>query len=520
MMHHSSSNSSDDLLAPSSTIEKKTTTNAVAATLSSRPFTLGRTTTAATTSLRPIYGRRSKSYDPRLNSRIRNDQRVPMDVKIIPSSRRSRHRRSENNVTRQRSEAGTKQGDDRGSKNGHVLQVCKESMSPDVADYQVIRRDHDQLIANQAKSSKRRLSYPTEDDKDEGNDHPVHNYTSQPAKKTTGSKKKDDRTKVVKRRRMKRNVNDDENIRPNYHYDAEENLSFTETTADEKEEHNIQQSNKSKHRHSSTGRTNATTTTNNTITIRTKSKNGGIVIPSTKSHIKELRDLAKANNGTATQYKATYHTGAKPIHDKNATGSGSSSSSSSRMMIQVGQLIIKETSVTSKGNKGGNSYSFEGWKLPGSKQRDSSIYDSTRPKLYKSSAVLLTTNAPHLIVDTALTTADADRVRQFVMEAESGQTPMEFFACENDIDEGEDGGEGEEALFGGSMVSEEENEGGIDAGRKVLGDKSNTAGRTQLKGKGEYDILLWFAPFVYRDSFRLTIFQCLCLQTMYSPKIP
>jgi hypothetical protein len=157
-------------------------------------------------------------------------------------------------------------------------------------------------------------------------------------------------------------------------------------------------------------------------------------------------------------------------------------------MIQNGQLIIKETSVTCKGNKGGNSYLFEGWKLPGSKQRDSSIYDSTRPKLMiggsDDKSAVLTTCAPHFILDPTLNVMDAARVRKFVMEAKSGQTPMEFFACgednTDDVDENE-GGEGEETLFGGSMVSEEEDGGEADVARKVLGDKSNTAGHTSLK---------------------------------------
>lgn len=361
-----------------------------------------------------------------------------------------------------------------------ALELCKESMSPDVADYQIMERkreDDPKVVGGRSKSSKRRLSYTNQ--KEEENDHLLlHEHdVSLLTKKTSREKNK--------RQRMKRNVNDDdENIRPNHHpQEEEENLSFTETS--EQEEH-IQQSKSNQRRRSSTG-------TKAIIAIQPKSKKGGVVIPSTKSYIKELRDLAKKHNGTATQYKAAYHTGVKPIIDKNVVSAIAGSGRSSSTMIQVGQLIIKETSVTYKGNKGGNSYSFEGWKLPGSKQRDSSIYDSTRPKLIDHAlSAVLTTSAPYLIVDTALSTEDAARVRRFVMEAESGQTPMEFFACmdDNNSEDESDDVEGEEALFGGSMVSEEEHERGVDQGRKVLGDRSNTADCTRLKDKGEYETLL------------------------------
>lgn len=495
--------SSEDLLASSPA--KKTALTATTV----RPFTIGRRSSTTTNKNgRPIYGRRSKSYDPRLNSRVTNEQRVPMDVRVVPSNFRGQQedetklRRSSKTVqqrSRRRSDKGaagmstwsTKDGgresdddDDRAKKNNHdiaaSLEVCEESMSPDVADYQEANKDcrRDNVVIGRSKSSsKRRLSFP-----DKEGDETDDRHDSLPAKKTTSDKK--ERTKVVKRRRTKNTLNDDENIRPQHHArnnkTEEENLSFTETV---EQEQPIPQSKTTTHRRSSVG-TKATT-----ITIHTKSKKGGIVLPrSSKSYIKELRDLAKANNGTATQYKATYHSGSKPIIDKNCTAV--SGSSGSNNMIQVGQLIIKETSVTLKGKKGGNSYLFEGWKLPGSKQRDSSIYDSTRPKLVgvddSSSAVVLTTCAPHLIVDTALSVVDAARVRKFVMEAESGQTPMEFFACDdgdNGDDEGESG-EVKDALFGGSVVSEEENERSRDDGRKVLGDRSNTAGR-----KSEYKML-------------------------------
>lgn len=66
----------DYLLAPS---PKKTTTTTTLVAATSRPFKL---TTTATTSSRAIYGRHSRSFDPRLNSRVRNEQRVPMDVRI------------------------------------------------------------------------------------------------------------------------------------------------------------------------------------------------------------------------------------------------------------------------------------------------------------------------------------------------------------------------------------------------------------------------------------------------------
>jgi hypothetical protein len=522
MAMHSTSSSNDDggsdeegLLAP-------------------RPFTLGRTTTANNTTLssRPIYGRRSKSFDPRINSRVRNEERVPMDVRIRSSSnnshtnvtavrspnktqRESRRRRSAKDgagmstywSTKYDASGGGHQHDDGDQENNiDTLEVCKESLSPDVADYrQVIshNNDRDQVVGSRSKSSKRRLSYP--DDKEEENDHPVDSTSaSLPTKKTSDTKERD----KVKRRRMKRNnVNDDENIRPNDDDEKnEENLSFIESTQQDEEQQYIPES-KSKQRHLQQQQQRRRR--RSTITIRTKSNNGNIVMPGStkKSHnnIQKLRDFAKANNGTATQYKATYHTGTRPIQDKNVPTSTSSGggggSNNNNNMIQNGQLIIKETSVTNKGNKGGNSYTFEGWKLPGKKQRGTSIYDSTRPKLMEVSDVVssavLTTCAPYLIVDTTvLNDVDAARVRKFVKEAKSGQTPMEFFAGgddddeedEND-DESEGGGEGdEEALFGGSMVSEEDN-GGKDVGRKVLGDKSNTAGRTQSKGIGELELV-------------------------------
>src|SRR6056300_705120 len=53
-----------------------------------RPFTIGRRTITTTTAnnnnknSRPIYGRRSKSYDTRLNAHVTNEERVPLDVNI------------------------------------------------------------------------------------------------------------------------------------------------------------------------------------------------------------------------------------------------------------------------------------------------------------------------------------------------------------------------------------------------------------------------------------------------------
>ncbi len=104
-----------------------------------------------------------------------------------------------------------------------------------------------------------------------------------------------------------------------------------------------------------------------------------------------------------------------------------------------------------------------------------------------SSAVVLTTCAPYLVVDTALSVEDAARVRKFVMEAKSGQTPMEYFARENDNNDNSEveNDEVNDAMFNGSVVSKEENERNVDDERKVLGDRSNTADR-----KSECNIVL------------------------------
>jgi hypothetical protein len=316
----------------------------------------------------------------------------------------------------------------------------------------------------------------------------------------------------------------------------EETLSFTDfsvhddTNQHEPESSSNPKSHQRQQQQKQQRRSSATTTTTNTITIRPKSSGVNIVIPGS-SQFKDLRDFAKSNNGTAIQYKATYHIGSKPIHDKNHLATTTTtttiigddddprSNNNTKLMIQNGQLIIKETFATLKGNKGGNSYAFDYWKLPGSrKRRDSSIYDSTRPQLVASSssggvrggqsrsgtASLLTTRAPNLIVDTALSTADAAKVRKFVAEAKVGQTPSEFFGGGNDDeddenanDEGENNGvQAEEEVEvqqeaspfdnGGSMVSGDEEDGDCkDVSRKILGDKSNTVYRTQSKDKGE-----------------------------------
>ena len=370
-----------------------------------------------------------------------------------------------------------------------ALEVCKESLSPDVADYRVNRdnyNDGDDQVSGtdtrRPKPVKRRLSY-AKNEKENGNELEHDNNTKSTKKSTFG---KTNHRNKAKRRRWTTNLTN-ENSRRHPNKDKEENLSFTESSEQEEQPpdpHAKSSSRRHRRRRSSTG-TKATTTT---ITIRTKSNKNGRIIQSggnIKSYMKELRQLAKVNNGTATQYKATYHTGSKPIYDKNDT--------TGHVMIQVGQLIIKETYVTCKGNKGGNSYSFDEWKLPGSKRRDSSIYECTRPKLVAvngGKSAVITTCAPQLIVDTALSTLDADRVGRFVMGAKCGQTPMEFVAMmseeedtENDEDDNDD-----EVLFSGSIVSEVD-EGGGEVERKVLGDKSNRVERNQIKGDGKKELL-------------------------------
>ena len=500
--HHSTSN-----------IVKST---ALTSSHNNRPFTIGRRTTTTTANnnknSRPIYGRRSKSYDTRLNATVTNEERVPLDVKIRhdddgkynqspltslkKKDRRDDKRRSgsqEKDGARLRSTMSTtttgKQHDD--------LEVCQECLSPDIGAVAGNDANNDKDEKAQ-KSSKRRLSY-------HDNDNDVVNHHAM--KKMSGHEKREN--KKVKRRRMR--LSDNENIRPNIHDNAnnddeadqeekdeeEENLSFTDSIITHKDLHTSKSSKAQRRRQSTTALTLGASNTN-TITIRSKANattgNGNTHIIRGSSQIKDLREFAKMNNGTAMQYKATYHTGSKPIHDKNLVGNN---------MIQPGQLIIKETSVTSNGNKGGNSYSFDQWKLPGSKRRDSSIYESTRPKLPSSilggkssgaaGAAVLSTCAPYLIVDTALSKVDADRVRKFVNDGTVGQTPSEFFATfekydgvDDNHDEDE---EDDDALpFDGSIVSDEEDEVGCkeEVERKVLGDRSNTTmGRKILKGKGE-----------------------------------
>jgi hypothetical protein len=485
-----------------------------------RPFTIGRrtiTTTNNNKNSRPIYGRRSKSYDTRLNAHVTNEERVPLDVKIRHdggkynqsplSSLKKKDRRDERDSSSQKKDGARmrsatttttattgKQHDD--------LEVCQESLSPDIGA--VARGGNDvnnDKVVKAQKSSKRRLSYH-DNDNDEW--------------KMSGHEKREN--KKVKRRRMR--LSDNENIRPNIHdntnndeadqeeKDEEENLSFTDSIITHKDLHTSKSSKAQRRRHSTTALTVGASNTA-TITIRSKANattgNGNTHIRGS-SQIKDLREFAKTNNGTAMQYKATYHTGSKPIHDKTVVGGtkhgGGGGGGVNNHMIQPGQLIIKETSVTSKGNKGGNSYSFDQWKLPGSKRRDSSIYESTRPKLPSSilggksgAAAVLSTCAPYLIVDTALSKVDADRVRKFVRDGMVGQTPLEFFAttCDNHDDSDDnhdhDDEEDDDALpFDGSIVSDEDDEVGCkeEVERKVLGDRSNTTmGRKILKGKGE-----------------------------------
>ena len=182
-----SSNGSDqDLLAPSPP-KKQSLIN-----ITSRPFKPGRggaTNKNKNNNTRPIYGRRSKSYDPRLNSRVANEDRVPVNVRIIPENlmaregehssknevrrqqRRQRRRGVQSDaVTGMRSSSWLSTKDyDRGaslvypthSDGEDTLEVCKESMSPDVADYhvKVVERKKSE---DGSKSSKRRLSYPND----------------------------------------------------------------------------------------------------------------------------------------------------------------------------------------------------------------------------------------------------------------------------------------------------------------------------------------------------------------------
>ena len=517
------------------TAHHQSTSNNVNSALTSshhnRPFTIGRRTITTNTAAnnknsRPIYGRRSKSYDTRLNAHVTNEERIPLDVKIRHddakynqssplTSLKKRDRRHERSRSGSQEKDGVRMMSAMTTTNSTTgkqhddLEVCQESLSPDIGAVAGAGNDanNDKDVKAQ-KSSKRRLSY-------HDNDNDVVNHHVM--KKMSGHENK--LSKKVKRRRMR--LSDNENIRPNIHgnanndeadqekeNDEEENLSFTDSIITHKDLHTSKSSKAQGRRHFTTALTVGASNTN-TITIRSKANattgNGNTHIRGS-SQIKDLREFAKMNNGTAMQYKATYHTGSKPIHDKNFVGgtkNGSGGGGVNSNMIQPGQLIIKETSVTSKGNKGGNSYSFDQWKLPGSKRRDSSIYESTRPKLRSSilggksggaAAAVLSTCAPYLIVDTALSKVDADRVRKFVRDGMVGQTPFEFFATacdkhDGDDDNRDDDEEDDDALpFDGSIVSDEEDEVGCkeEVERKVLGDRSNTTmGRKILKGKGE-----------------------------------
>ncbi len=202
-----------------------------------------------------------------------------------------------------------------------------------------------------------------------------------------------------------------------------------------------------------------------TITIRTKpsgrnssrrlkigtnthaNKNENVCIPGFLT-MKQLYEIAKDHGGMAIQYRALYHQGdAGPIVDKNFDTRRSASKKSDShenakdgqsRFIKKGTLIIQSYYVNEKGNRGGSNFSFDHWKLPGQVKRGASIYDSTRPVLaekgYDHSFFSFKTRngsasfRPFLALDPSLSSRDVKRVKTFVEEAKSGDTPVKFFA--------------------------------------------------------------------------------------------
>jgi len=187
------------------------------------------------------------------------------------------------------------------------------------------------------------------------------------------------------------------------------------------------------------------------LKVGTKShpnKNENICIPGFLP-LNQLHKIAKKHGGMAIQYRALYHQGdAGPIVDKNIdvrrssskkSGSSEDAGDGQSRLIQRGTLIIQSYHINEKGNRGGSNFSFDHWKLPGKVKKAASIYDSTRPILAEEGLDRLfgsgkTRNGgdgrfrPFLAIDPSLSSRDAKRVKTFVKEAQSGDTPVNFFA--------------------------------------------------------------------------------------------
>ena len=137
--------------------------------------------------------------------------------------------------------------------------------------------------------------------------------------------------------------------------------------------------------------------------------------------------------------------------------------------------------TNNNGNRGLSTSSFDHWKLPGDGKRESTVYASTRPILAEEGVDLSSPPSsrgglhPWLTIDPSLNEPDAMRVRQFLKEAKSGETPLEFFSrrarvAPNNVGVDE------------SMTSDEKIK---DEQKKVLCDSTSGADQRWATGGGE-----------------------------------
>jgi len=133
----------------------------------------------------------------------------------------------------------------------------------------------------------------------------------------------------------------------------------------------------------------------------------------------ELRNIATEYRGLAIQYRVCY--AEKELKDNKT-----------KKIIPRNTLIVQSRFVSEAGHKGGQSFCFLTWRIPGCIQRSTSIYDETRPHLWDDTFKKQQRNAyPLIAVDEDMHEVVKLLVKIFLKEAVAGTSPLEFYADGN-----------------------------------------------------------------------------------------
>mmetsp|Transcript_20946 Transcript_20946/g.31578 ORF Transcript_20946/g.31578 Transcript_20946/m.31578 type:complete len:778 (-) Transcript_20946:330-2663(-) len=129
----------------------------------------------------------------------------------------------------------------------------------------------------------------------------------------------------------------------------------------------------------------------------------------------ELRAIAGKYRGLAIQYRVCY--AEKEVKD-NFT----------KKVIPKNTLIVQSRFVSEAGNRGGQSFSFLTWHMPGCNKRSKSIYNKTRPQLWDNAVQEQEKDAyPFVVVDESMHEVVKILVKTFLNEALVGASPLDFY---------------------------------------------------------------------------------------------